>query len=128
MKEGVNSNMIYYKIICKYHNVPPPSTTIKKEKSYFFPLTYFRIFLSWFSVGWIWYISCKLLCLSCFLCFFHLYFLVFSECPGFDINLEETLSCNCFKYFFFLYVCCISGSHPTIFAYFFSLCSVVFSV
>jgi hypothetical protein len=39
MVEGENSSMIYsiyYKNLCKYHNVPPPSTTIKgkkKEKS-----------------------------------------------------------------------------------------------
>jgi hypothetical protein len=33
MEEGVNSSMlymIYYKNICKCHNVPLPSTTIKK--------------------------------------------------------------------------------------------------
>jgi hypothetical protein len=31
MKEGVNLCMIYvicYKNICKYHNIPPPNTTI----------------------------------------------------------------------------------------------------
>jgi hypothetical protein len=35
MVEGVNSSMIYliyYKKICKCHNVPTPSTTIKKKK------------------------------------------------------------------------------------------------
>jgi hypothetical protein len=33
MVEGINSSMIYlihYKNFCKCHNVPPPSTTIKK--------------------------------------------------------------------------------------------------
>jgi hypothetical protein len=33
--EGVNSSMIYLiqcKNLCKCHNVPPPSTTIKKKK------------------------------------------------------------------------------------------------
>jgi hypothetical protein len=33
--EGVNSSMIYLihcKNICKWHNVPPPSTTIKKKR------------------------------------------------------------------------------------------------
>jgi galactitol-specific phosphotransferase system IIB component len=31
--EGVNSSMVYFiycKNFCKYHNVPPPSTTIEK--------------------------------------------------------------------------------------------------
>jgi hypothetical protein len=35
MMEVMNSTMIYmmyYKNFCKYHNVPPPSTIIKKEE------------------------------------------------------------------------------------------------
>jgi hypothetical protein len=38
MKDEMNSSMIYLiycKNICKCHNVPPPSTTIKKEKKFF---------------------------------------------------------------------------------------------
>jgi hypothetical protein len=30
--EGVNSNMIHIKNLCKCHNVPPPRTTIKANK------------------------------------------------------------------------------------------------
>jgi hypothetical protein len=36
MVEGVNSSMIYliyFKKLCKCHNVPPPNTTIKQLKS-----------------------------------------------------------------------------------------------
>jgi hypothetical protein len=32
MMEGVNSNMIYYKNLCKCHNVPSSSTTKNKIK------------------------------------------------------------------------------------------------
>jgi hypothetical protein len=37
MLERVNSSMIYliyYKNYCEWHNVPPPTITIKKEKSF----------------------------------------------------------------------------------------------
>jgi hypothetical protein len=29
--EGVNSRMIYFKNFCRWYNIPPPSTTIKKK-------------------------------------------------------------------------------------------------